>query len=149
MNRVVMSGEALRRAERHARRSPTREVGGVLIGFRAGDDVHVEDVVPVDDARSTRTTFRLRKGPREKAITDYLSQVGKGSVLGYVGTWHSHLADAGPSLVDRRTFHRELWSAPDVLALIVVAAKPDGRWEPYALAGRPRLRAGSSTVVVV
>jgi integrative and conjugative element protein (TIGR02256 family) len=143
-----MSAASLRRAERHARLSRTREVGGVLIGFRAGEDVHVEDVVPVDDASSTGTRFRLRSGPREEAIANYLSRRPKGSMLGYVGTWHSHLADVGPSLTDRRTFHRELWSARDVVALVVVA-RFDGGWHPYALAGRPRLRARTCTVELV
>lgn len=144
-----MSARSLRRAERQAGGSTQREVGGILIGFRAGDDVHVEDVIPIADDASTRTTFRLRREPREAALDYFLSRQPEGSVLGYVGTWHSHLADARPSLTDRSTFHRELWSAGDLLALVVVAAQPGGGWQPYALAGRPRLRARAAAVEVV
>jgi proteasome lid subunit RPN8/RPN11 len=143
-----MGCEALRMAERVARRSPDREAGGLLVGFRTNGRIHVEDVIAVRDPAASRTRFVLREDLREDALRRYRRGLPAGSPLGYVGTWHSHLADVGPSRVDRWTFRQELWDATDMLALIVVAKRAQA-WGLVGLAGRPRLRLCRSAVHVV
>lgn len=146
--RVVIVSTALAEAETAATRSLTREVGGVLMGVRVGDDVHVEDVVTVADPSSTGIRFLLRESAREEAIRRYRAERGKDPRIGYVGSWHSHLGSSGPSLIDRRTFQRELWSARDLLGMVVLTAGRGG-WRPVAVVGRPRLKSRAAEVVVV
>lgn len=146
--RVVMARDAARIVERAARRRPEREVGGLLVGFRSGNDVHVEDVIVVADPTASRNRFVLREGRREKALQRYRRSIPEGSPLGYVGTWHSHPADVGPSWVDRRTFRQELLSAPDSIAMVVLArCGPD--WRPVALVGRPHFRVCPAEIELV
>lgn len=144
---MLFDADAFRTAARSARRSGDREVGGVLIGYRSGSDVHVRDVLVIPDERSTRTRYVLREEPREKRLGEYLAALPTGSPLGYVGTWHSHPARLGPSFVDKQTFRRQVWSARGLIALVVLAA--DGsEWVPYGLLGRPRIWASVASVLV-
>jgi integrative and conjugative element protein (TIGR02256 family) len=137
----VIGRDALRTVERRASRSPHRETGGLLLGFRAGTDVHVADVIEVRDPSATRTRFTLSEKKREAALARYLDGLDRDSPLGYVGTWHSHPANAGPSWTDRQTFRIETVTAPDTVAMLVIARSRDG-WVSYALlpSGRCRIR---------
>lgn len=120
----------------------------MLFGARAGEDVHVVDVVQVQDAAATRRRFVLRKELREASIARYLAELPCGSPVGYVGTWHSHPADRGPSYVDRRTFRRQVRAAPDTIAMLVVASAETG-WNLYAAIGGAAAPIGRAEVVVV
>lgn len=144
---LVIAGEAIDAAIRLADASPSREVGGVLFGFRIGRNVHVEDLIQVVDPTATGSRFVLRAEPREEAIRVYRAARPTNSIIGYVGTWHSHPADVDPSTTDRRTFRRELRAAKDRLAMLVVVATSQG-WEPRALIGQP-LRIGRRVHVTV
>lgn len=145
---LVIARDAIDAAQTLADASPMREVGGVLFGFRNGRDVHVEDIIQVFDPTATGTRFVLRAGPRDEAIRVYRATLATNSIVGYVGTWHSHPADADPSGTDRRTFQRELHAARDRLAMLVVVATATG-WEPRVLIGQPRLIGRRAHVTVV
>jgi hypothetical protein len=134
--------------QRAASASPNREVGGLLLGFRLDSTVHVEDIRPVCDPGATRTRFVLREKQRDDVLARYRVCLPPGSPVGYVGTWHSHLGDSGPSLLDRKTFQREIWSASDILALIVLT-RTARDWQPVALTGRPRFRVHNAQIDVI
>lgn len=134
--------------ETKARRSPNREIGGVLFGAREGDDVHVVEVVQVQDPAATRRRFVLHRELREATIARYLAELPCGSPVGYVGTWHSHPADKGPSFVDRRTFRRQVREAPDTIAMLIVASA-DGEWNLYAAVGGPEAPIRRAEVALV
>jgi proteasome lid subunit RPN8/RPN11 len=110
-------------------------------------DVYVSEVIEVRDPSATRTRFTLSEKKREAALARYLDGLVLGSPLGYVGTWHSHPANAGPSWTDRQTFRIETRAAPDTVAMLVIARSRDG-WEPYALlpSGRCRIRNVTTTI---
>lgn len=144
---IHVASDAFDLAARAARRARGRETGGALIGFRSGSDIHVRDVLVVPDSEATRTRYVLREDQRERELERYLSHLAHGSLLGYVGTWHSHPAPCGPSFVDRQTFRRELWSARGPIALLVLAAEQMG-WVLHGMTGSPRLRCRVTDVVV-
>ena len=144
---IHLTSEAFNIACRAARRARGRETGGVLIGFRSESDIHVRDVLVVRDRKATRSRYVLRQADRERDLERYRSHLPQGSVLGYVGTWHSHPAPCGPSFIDRQTFRRELWSAQAPLALVVLAAER-AKWVPHGLTGAPRFRFRNTEVVV-
>jgi hypothetical protein len=103
---LIITERALHIAERRAQRSAFRETGGLLLGFRVARDVHVVDVLEIRDPAATRTRFTLLEKRREDVLIKYLTELPLDSPIGYVGTWHSHLADAGPGSISRRSVER-------------------------------------------
>jgi hypothetical protein len=79
------------------------ETGGVLIG-RWSDvtsTFHVVDVLSApEDSVFSRDLFVLGTSGLKEALTDIVSR--SRGVLYPLGTWHNHLADFGPSRIDRR-----------------------------------------------
>jgi len=136
---AIFTAEALGSAVRRAERSAHRETGGLLLGFRAANDVHIVDIIEIRDRSATRNRYLLREKRREQELVRYLADVPSGSPVGYVGTWHSHLADVGPSWIDKQTFRREVWTAPDLVVHAVLARSQEG-WHPYVMIGIGRLR---------
>jgi len=134
-------------AERRARRHLPRETGGLLLGYRDGLDVHIVDAIEVGDASAGRSHYVLRHAARERALAEYLNALPPGSPVGYVGTWHSHPANVGPSWTDRQTFRHDVLRAPDTVAMVVLGRAGVG-WEPHAFLphGRCWIRKASAEV---
>jgi hypothetical protein len=109
--------------------------------------VHVVDVLEIRDPAATRTRFTLLANRREDVLNKYLAELPRDSPIGYVGTWHSHLADAGPSWLDRQTFRREIWTARDLVIQMVLARSATG-WRPYTLIGRGRMGIATPRFVI-
>ena len=129
--------DVARRIERRARMSPSRETGGVLIGIRADEGLHVLDVLEIRDAQATGIRYVLRKQAADAALAAYFADVPGDSPVGYVGLWHTHLACAKPCLIDRGTIRREAAAFSGPVALLVMA-RCGGGWRPFAyLAGQP------------
>jgi hypothetical protein len=77
------------------------ETGGVLIGryAEAGELFQIVDLLPApEDSTRTPELFTLGTRGLKRAIREVVS--GSGGALQAVGTWHSHLAPSGPSMVD-------------------------------------------------
>jgi integrative and conjugative element protein (TIGR02256 family) len=134
---VVIASSALWAAERRAGRTSGRETGGLLLGFRSEDTVCVADIIEVRDPSATRTRFSLPEKRREVALSHYLAKLPADSPIGYVGTWHSHPADVGPSRLDKQTFRRDAVCARDLVVLMVLTRQDSG-WRQHFLLGRRR-----------
>jgi hypothetical protein len=112
------------------------ETGGALMGLCSArlKTVTVVDVIdaPPDSTRSA-AKFVLGTQGLKKAMQDrhYLS----GQTLFDVGTWHSHLADHGPSQMDRDTARQLASERPPPSVLLITSPK-----RLYALmyAGAPK-----------
>jgi integrative and conjugative element protein (TIGR02256 family) len=129
--RLLIEPWALKSLERHAERRHPTETGGILLGFRDGRDVHIQDVLEVPDPEATYRSYKLRWRPREKILRHYLTDLPADSVLGYVGDWHTHPADCEPSAIDRSQFIVDSQTMSDTLAMLVMvrtsqAWRPDG-----------------------
>jgi proteasome lid subunit RPN8/RPN11 len=100
------------------------EVGGVLIGVLTEvDRPWVTEAVVIPSARPSGTYFELPEGARPDAVDRARA---RDSRLGYLGDWHSHPADVGPSSLDRQTMR-------------AVAEDPEAAWpEPILLIVRRR-----------
>jgi len=140
--RLLLYPYAAQRIERRARMSPSRETGGLLLGFRVAASIHAVDAVEVRDRSASRNRYVLRKSLADGALAAYLAGLHDDSPVGYVGLWHTHLACAGPSLTDRLTLRGEAAGLTDSVALLVFA-RCDNGWKPYAYtsvkSGRPRV----------
>jgi proteasome lid subunit RPN8/RPN11 len=138
-SRIFLARASLERGTRAAASADPRETGGVLLGFRGGDDVYVTDLLPVRATVASRTRFVSSQVDRDAAIESYQSHLPGDSVVGYVGTWHSHVADSAASGIDRRTFHAEAARAPDLVAMVILR-KADESWCVDGLVGHHERR---------
>ncbi|MFP5321568.1 MAG: Mov34/MPN/PAD-1 family protein, partial [Acidimicrobiia bacterium] len=118
----------------HASVDPMRETGGILLGWRQPNGIHVEQALEISDRQAGHTWYRRRHAPAEAALAAVLEQVPKDSDLGYVGEWHTHPAPVGPSFCDRRELRRISGKTTHEVALLVVAYdRGTSTWVPVGL----------------
>ena len=100
---------------------PAVETGGVMIGMCSArlKAVTVLDVLPAppDSVRSA-AGFTLGTSGLKAAIRT--RHRASGATLFDVGTWHSHLADQGPSPLDRQTARELAAERPPPSVLFIV-----------------------------
>lgn len=114
-----------------ASRSHPLEGGGVLAGVEVDGAAWVTHVVEVDGSVATPVYFELPEGARPRAI----SAIRKiDSRLGYIGDWHSHPLDAGPSSQDRSSL-REIADdrALSLPPLLLIARLRGAEYVPEAI----------------
>lgn len=97
-----------------------RETGGLLIGWIEGEAVSVVDLITVLHPRPERSRYLLDAARANAALDEYLAAT-QGKHLGYVGSWHTHPAMAGPSPLDMMTFRRVTRRMGIPLAFVVAA----------------------------
>lgn len=100
------------------------ETGGVLAGFRAGDQIVVTRAFTLTDAASTGRSYVRREAAAQAWLADVLA--AGPTVVGYVGEWHTHPADQPPSSTDRSSLRDAARTSRDVVALLVLPFH-DGR----------------------
>jgi proteasome lid subunit RPN8/RPN11 len=77
-----------------------KETGGVLLGVLTHGRPWITTAVEVPHAAATGVYYELAGGAAP-AIVDVMTLLD--SRLGYLGEWHSHPADVGPSELDTRS----------------------------------------------
>jgi integrative and conjugative element protein (TIGR02256 family) len=94
------------------------ETGGLLLGWWEGHVPVVAAWVEVPDSAARRD----RWSRNERAAAAALSAARRSYPphIGYVGDWHSHPADVGPSQADLRAIRRVSRQYEDAVALAVV-----------------------------
>ncbi|MGN9920721.1 Mov34/MPN/PAD-1 family protein [Micromonospora palomenae] len=121
---ILMAHSALDKAVADGTAALPQETGGILLGFRTPGLIVVTRTLTVPDPRSSRHGYlrRHRRAQTRMAL-------GRGDaplVVGYVGEWHTHPADVGPSLADRRALAAVARLAQGPVALVVLADPPAG-----------------------
>jgi len=76
------------------------ETGGVLIGVSVDERPWVTDAVLVPSPKSSPVYYELTGEARRAAVDGARDRDLR---LGYIGEWHSHTYDIGPSGLDRET----------------------------------------------
>jgi hypothetical protein len=114
-------------------RYPAVETGGVMIGMCSArlKAVTAVDLLPAPPD-SVRAADRFTLGTKGLKGAIRARHCASGSTLFDVGTWHSHLADQGPSPLDRQTARDLAAERPPPSVLLIVTP---GR--PYALMHPP------------
>lgn len=131
--RLVVARTTLTRAVTAATCAGQKETGGVLVGFRADADVYVTDAIVVPADVATRVRYVTSEANREAALATFRAQHPHEDI-GYVGTWHSHLAWSRASPTDLRTLRSEAADAPDLVAMLIVTKSRRG-WRSVAYIG--------------
>lgn len=102
-------------------RWPAAETGGLMIGTCSARlrTVTVVDLLPAPPD-SQRSAGRFVLGTEGLVAAIKARHAESGSTLFDVGTWHSHLADEGPSALDRKTAAELAAERPPPSALLIV-----------------------------
>jgi integrative and conjugative element protein (TIGR02256 family) len=136
--RLLVAAPALRRATTAGTNATPNETGGVLLGFRSGNDVCVTDLIEVAAAAVTHTRYASDETDRNAAIDAFLATSNDDRV-GYVGTWHSHPGSSKASPRDRRTLRDEAAQAPDLVAMLILYRTQAG-WRHHGYVGHHHKR---------
>ena len=102
------------------------ETGGILFGYRAGDDVVIESTLEIPDPGATTSSYRRDHARAQSALEERLKSAP--AHVGYVGEWHSHPAPAGASGQDVREIGAISKVSPHPVALLVLRRNPHERW---------------------
>lgn len=104
-------------------RWPAAETGGLMIGTCSARlrTVTVVDLLPAPPD-SQRSAGRFVLGTEGLVAAIKARHAESGSTLFDVGTWHSHLADEGPSALDRKTAAELAAERPPPSALLIVTS---------------------------
>lgn len=98
--RIWLSEPALEQILAAAGEHHPDEIGGVLIGVETERRPWVTRAVTVPSRRATPVYYEIPAGARRQAVRRSRRDDPR---LGYLGDWHSHPADIGPSGKDRET----------------------------------------------
>lgn len=124
---IQLSPDAYDTIARASMQTPKRETGGFLLGHREGGVIVVVHAVHVPSLHATLTRYVREETESHRQLEEFRSKHPVDEPDGYIGEWHSHTANAGPSSIDRSTMIDIAKEIPGPLALIV--------WVP----GNPRL----------
>ena len=91
------------------------EAGGILVGVRAADRPWVTYALEIPGA-TVGVTHYVLPGGITKPIVRCVRRVDKR--LGYLGEWHVHPADIGPSRTDRHTLRTIAGKSPEPILVI-------------------------------
>lgn len=107
-------------AELHdvAAQAHPKETGGLLLGWWDGTVPVIAASVEVPDPNALRNRWSRDEGSAAQALEEARRRYP--GHVGYVGDWHSHPADVGPSQADIRAIRRVSRQYDDAVALAVV-----------------------------
>lgn len=118
------------------------ETGGILVGVLRDGHPWITTVIEIRIVSPSRVRFEIPWGVTP-LLVDEARRVDP--LLGYLGDWHSHAADAPPSPTDKATLAKESRRrrgrhATPALSLLVRGTAAGWRIEPYVDEGTgPRL----------
>lgn len=135
---VLIAERAAADLRRHARKAHPNETGGILLGVRTAGRPWIVQAIEILTGDRGRHHYRLPAGTTTGAVRDARLSDPR---LGYLGEWHSHPADAGPSPTDRATMRRLSLRNPRTgLVLIIVRHGIGGQWLDVRETSLPFLR---------
>lgn len=106
--RAYVTEEAAYDARAAAEAAVPFEIGGILVGAVTRDGVWISDFVTILGRDRHHARFAIPSGTTHAAV-DAARQID--DRLGYIGDWHTHPADIGPSGIDLATL-RHLAAGP-------------------------------------
>lgn len=104
------------------------EAGGILLGYRRADHLHVVDLtVPSSDDRRGRTRFfRSANHHQDVALLAWRQSGGR---LDYIGEWHTHPEfDPSPSGLDLSEWLKLLERQPSKAMVFVILGMVNQDW---------------------
>jgi len=97
---VLVAEDAFRQATELADRAMPNETGGILVGVRTPDGAWITSFREIVCAPPQRDRFLIPAGTTHRLIDELRAEDPR---LGYIGDWHTHPEDVGPSGLDLAT----------------------------------------------
>lgn len=123
------------------------ETGGILLGWRDINRMHVARFIEVRDPNAKHVTYERNHAAAQAALKAMKAELPPGSLLGYVGEWHTHPALQPPSRQDRKELKALGRMTALPVAMIVIATNGVRQVQAYALAASGRT-IGSATIAL-
>ena len=120
-HRIVLLGRAAYELGRLSEQLITRELGGVLIGYRRGRDVVVVHLAEVRDDSASFTSYTRDSERAQDVVDAVLTSHPDFSLSGYVGEWHTHPLASPPSRQDLAELRAVARLSVSSVALLVVS----------------------------
>jgi integrative and conjugative element protein (TIGR02256 family) len=125
--RIAIQDGARDQLERVVEQTSGAETGGILVGFRQGRDVVIAQIVEVKDGEAGYASYTRDSNRAQVLLDDRLeASTSDGSLLGYVGEWHTHPLPSPPSHQDLKELRAVAKLASGPVALLVVTGGPSG-----------------------
>lgn len=102
-----------------AQRAHPKETGGLVLGWWDGEIPRVSGIVEVPDPTAGYSQWR-RDESAASTVLAIAMKTAKNSDVGYIGDWHSHPANVGPSRADISELKRASRQYSHALIMIVV-----------------------------
>ena len=80
-----------------------------------------------EDPRPNRYVLAVERA--NEMLGRFVSDAGLPEEFGYVGTWHSHPSDSGPSPLDLATLRQDSLGQGHATASLVIVRRDQERWE--------------------
>lgn len=123
-----LAERARRDIESEAASGLPHEIGGLLIGWVGRGVVYVDQALTIPPAATAPAGYvRVRERAADELLTA-LADEPADSPRGYVGEWHSHPANVGPSGTDIRSMRSIAAESTTPVVLIVARYSRDGTW---------------------
>lgn len=135
---VRLHQTAIDGALRLASQSLPAETGGILIGWRTAEAVHVTRMLQVPDHEATAASYQRNHEVAEAVLQQELASPHVDPALGYVGEWHSHPAPLSASAQDRREIASISRLAGGAVAMLLLARDAEAGWSIEAITALSR-----------
>jgi integrative and conjugative element protein (TIGR02256 family) len=147
---ILITRTGLDDADHAGRAALPVETGGLLLGFRADGLIVVTRTLVVVDPGGSRRSYLRHRRRAQALLAERRSQLP--SVVGYVGEWHTHPADQGPSGTDLGALREVGGLTAGPVGLLVLSYPASGEVRLHGALGvrrrpRRRLRAGNAVDV--
>mgnify|MGYP001385160856 CR=1 FL=1 len=119
---------ARREIESEANRTLPHEIGGLLIGWVGHGVVHIDQALTIPPAATAPAGYVRVRERAAVELTAALADEPADSPRGYVGEWHSHPANVGPSGTDIRSMRSIAADSATPIVLVVARYSADGAW---------------------
>jgi len=108
-----------------ATKAHPEEIGGILVGVQVGNEPGVTGAIEIPSPHRGRHHYKIPAGATQPAVHAARRADQR---LGYLGDWHTHPADVGPSPTDLATLAIYSIKHPRSLnpSLVVVRNSDDG-----------------------
>lgn len=133
-DRVLVPQRALDVAIAAGQAALPRETGGIVLGFRTPEGLVVTRLLVVEDNSSSAHSYLRRHRPAQRLLDAARRQAG--AVTGYVGDWHTHPLDMGPSRADARSIAAACRDASGPVTLLVLSFTATDPAHTYAQVAR-------------
>lgn len=97
MCKIFVTEQVITELFEYSRKNHPKETGGILMGVYVKDIPWVTHVVHIDSPISSRSYYQIPSNVRPQIIKQVKY---KDSRIGYLGEWHSHPRNIGPSPLD-------------------------------------------------